>query len=76
MLRTISGSKWGGGDKRKMHDEDMHRLYSSGNIISVIRCRRMRREAHVARIKEMRKEHNFHRKTWKLEFIRRIKRRW
>jgi hypothetical protein len=34
----------------KLHNEDLHNLYSSPNIIKMIKSRRMRWAGHVARI--------------------------
>jgi hypothetical protein len=56
VLRGIFGTK---GDevtegRRKLHSEDLHNLYSSANIIRVIKSRRMRWAGHVAHITEMR----------------------
>ena len=34
---------------RKLHNEELHDLYSSPNIVSVIKPRRMRWARHVAR---------------------------
>jgi len=39
---------------RKLHNEDLHDLYSSPNIFWVIKKRRMRWARHVARMGEMR----------------------
>jgi hypothetical protein len=41
-------------DWRKMHSEELHNLYSSPNIIRVIKSRRMRWAGHVARMGENR----------------------
>jgi hypothetical protein len=38
------------GSRRKMHNEELHNLYSSPNIIRMIKSRRMRCAEHVARI--------------------------
>jgi hypothetical protein len=38
------------GDLRKLHDEELHNLYSSPNIITMIKSRRMRWAGHVARM--------------------------
>jgi hypothetical protein len=38
----------------KLHNEEFHNLYSSPNIIRVIKSRRMRRAGHVARKGEKR----------------------
>jgi hypothetical protein len=42
----------GGG--RKLHNEELHNLYTSSSIIRIIKSRRMRWEGHVARIGEKR----------------------
>jgi hypothetical protein len=39
---------------RKLHNEELHNLYSSPSIIGVIKSRRMRWAGHVARIEEKR----------------------
>jgi hypothetical protein len=41
--------KWGG-DWRKLRKEELHDLYSSPNIIIILKPRRMRRDGHVARM--------------------------
>jgi hypothetical protein len=38
------------GGWRKPHNEELHNLYSSPNIIGIINSRRMRRAGHVARM--------------------------
>jgi hypothetical protein len=52
---------WGGyldlkkeedGSWRKLHNDELHSLYSSPNIVRVIKSRRMRWAGHVARTKE------------------------
>jgi hypothetical protein len=49
VLRRIFGSKREeGGSWRKLHHDEPHGLYSSLNIISVIKSRRMRGAGHVA----------------------------
>jgi hypothetical protein len=40
------------GEWRKLHNEDLHILYSSPNIIRQIKSRRMRWAGHVARMGE------------------------
>jgi hypothetical protein len=51
MLRRIFGPKreedrsW-----RKLHNDQLHSLYSSPNIVRVIKSRRMRWAGHVARM--------------------------
>jgi hypothetical protein len=38
------------GDWRKLHNEELHNLYSSPNIIRMIKSRWMRRAGYVARM--------------------------
>jgi hypothetical protein len=38
------------GDWRKLHNEELHRLYSSPSIIRVIKSRRMRWAVYIARM--------------------------
>jgi hypothetical protein len=49
VLRRIFGPKEEEvvGGWRRMHNEDLHNLYSSPNIITVIKTRRMRWTGHV-----------------------------
>jgi hypothetical protein len=42
------------GGWRKLHDEELHDLYSSLSIITIIKSRRMRWAGHVARMREKR----------------------
>jgi hypothetical protein len=42
------------GDWRKLHNEELHNLYSSPNIIRMIKSWRMRWAGHVARMGETR----------------------
>jgi hypothetical protein len=44
MLRRIFGPKWDEvtGGSRKLHEEELHGLYSSPSIVRVIKARRMR----------------------------------
>jgi hypothetical protein len=61
VLRKTFGRKWeevaGGG--RRLHNEELHNLYASPNIIRVIKSRRRRWERHVARIGEIRNAYIF-----------------
>ena len=54
LLRRIFGSKRDEvtGDWRKLHKEELNDLYSSPNIVRVIKSRRMRWAGHVARMGE------------------------
>jgi len=38
------------GSWKKLHNDELHNLYSSPNIVTVIRSRRMRWAGHVARM--------------------------
>jgi hypothetical protein len=60
VLRKIYGPK---GDEvtggwRKLHNEELHGLYSSTSIVRVIKARRMRWAGHVARMGEVRDAYN------------------
>jgi hypothetical protein len=57
VLRRIFGPKRDEvtGEWRKLHNEELHILYSSPNIIRQIKSRRMRWAGHVARMVEERK---------------------
>jgi len=54
VLRRIFGPRRGGvtGEWRRLHNEELNDLYSSTNIVRVIKLRRMRWAGHVARINE------------------------
>jgi hypothetical protein len=57
VLRRIFGPKRDEvtGELRKLHNEELHSLYSSPNIIRQIKSRGMRWAGHVARMGEERK---------------------
>jgi hypothetical protein len=52
VLRRIFGLKRDEvtGEWRKLHNEELHDLYSLSSIIRIIKARRMRRAKHVARM--------------------------
>jgi hypothetical protein len=54
VLRRISGPKReeATGEGRRLHNEELNDLYSSPNIIRVIKSKRMRWAGHVARMAE------------------------
>jgi hypothetical protein len=55
VLRRIFGPKREEeGSQRKLHNDELHNLYSSPNIVRVIKSRRMRWSGHVARMGEER----------------------
>ena len=56
VLRRIFGPRRDEvtGDWRRLHNEEINDLYSSPNIVRVIKSRRMRWAGHVARISEER----------------------
>jgi hypothetical protein len=65
------------GGWRKLHNEELHNLYSSPSIIRMIKSRRMRWEGHVARTKGKRNAYRI--LVWKPEGKRplgRPRRRW
>jgi hypothetical protein len=55
VLRRIFGPKRDkvAGDWRKLHNEELHNLYSSPSIIRMIKSRRMKWAGHVAQVEEM-----------------------
>jgi hypothetical protein len=56
VLRRIFGPKRDGVTRwwRKLHNEELHNLYSSPNIIRIIKSRRIRWAGHVAQMGEKR----------------------
>jgi hypothetical protein len=60
VLRRIFGPKWDEvtGGWRKLHNEELHGLYSSLSIFRVIKTRRMRWAGHVACMGEVRGAYN------------------
>jgi hypothetical protein len=79
VLRRISGPKRDGVTEgwRKLHNEELHNLYSSPSIISIIKSRRMRWAGHVARMGEKRNVYRlFVGKSEGKRPLGRPKRRW
>jgi hypothetical protein len=79
VLRRIFGPKRDHvtGDWRKLHNEELHNLYSSPNIIRMIKSRRMRWAGHVGRMGERRNAYRI--LVWKPEGkgpLGRPRRRW
>jgi hypothetical protein len=56
VLRRIFGPKRDRvtGGWRKLHNEELHNLYSSPSIIRIIKLKRMRWAGHVTRMREKR----------------------
>jgi hypothetical protein len=46
------------GGSRRLHNEELHNLYASPNIIRVIKSERMKWAKHVACMREMRSAYN------------------
>ena len=54
------------GESRRLHDEELHSLYHSYNIVRVIKSRRLRWAGHVAKMEEGRSANkNFIRYTYR-----------
>jgi hypothetical protein len=60
MLRRIFGvsREEVAGGWRRLHNEELHNLYASPNIIKVIKSSGMRLSKHVARMEEIRNAYN------------------
>jgi hypothetical protein len=52
VLRIFGPEREEDGSWRKLHNDELHGLYSSPNIVRVIKSRRMRWAGHVARMGE------------------------
>jgi hypothetical protein len=52
VLRTFGHKREEDGSWRKLHNDELHSLYSSPNIVRVIKSRRMRWAGRVARMGE------------------------
>jgi hypothetical protein len=59
VFRRISGPKREeDGSWRKLHNDELHNLYSSSNVVREIKSRRMRWVVHVARMGKARGVYN------------------
>jgi hypothetical protein len=60
VVRRVFGPKKDevAGGWRRLHNEELHNLYASPDLIRVIKSRRLRWAVHVARIREMRNRYN------------------
>jgi hypothetical protein len=78
VLRKIFGPKREeDGSWRKLHNDELHSLYSSPNIVNVIKSRRMGLAGHVARMDRGRGVYGvFVRKPEGKRPLKRPKRRW
>jgi hypothetical protein len=54
MLRIFGPKREEDGSWRKLHNDELHNLYSSPNIVRAIKSRRMGWTGHVARMREWR----------------------
>ena len=59
VLKKIFGAKRDeiAGERRKLHNAELHALYSSPNIIRNLKSRRLRWAGHVARVEQSRNAH-------------------
>ena len=72
ILRRIFGPKRDESEEwRSLHNEELHSLYLSPNIVRVIKSRRLRWAGHVARMEESRSAFkNVYRHTYRKETFR------
>jgi hypothetical protein len=78
VLRIIFGPKRDEvmGGWRKLHNEELHNLYSSQSIIRIIKSRRMRWAGHVARMGEKRNVYRLLVGKPEGKRLGRLRRRW
>jgi hypothetical protein len=78
VLRRIFGPKRDEvtGGWRKLHNEELHNLYSSPSMIRIFKSRRMRWAGHVARIGERRNAYMMLVGKPELRLFGRPRRRW
>jgi hypothetical protein len=53
VLRIFGPKREEDGSCKKLHNDEIHSLYSSPNIVRVVKSRRIRWAGHVARIGEV-----------------------
>jgi hypothetical protein len=53
VLRIFGPKREEDGSWKKVHNDELHSLYSSPNIVRVIKSRRMRWDGHAARMGEV-----------------------
>ena len=63
------------GEWRRLHNEELHSLYRSPNIVRVIKSRRLRWAGNIARIEKVRSAFKIRAGTGK-KSLRRPRRRW
>jgi hypothetical protein len=75
VLRRIFGPKRDDvtGGWRKLHNEELHNLYSSPSIIRIIKSRRVRWEGHVTRMGRREMHINIGGKARRKEATRKLK---
>ena len=70
-MRIFGSKSDENGDWRRLHNEELHSLYSSPDIARMIKSRRLRWAGHVARMDESRSAFKiFNRYTYKKEIFR------
>jgi hypothetical protein len=78
-MRRINGPKMEGlkVDWREFHNQELHEIYSSPNVIMAVRSRRMRLAGHVAHMGRMRNVYDILvRKTVMKKPLRSPRHRW
>jgi hypothetical protein len=55
ILKRVFGPKRDEiGELRRLHNDELHSLYSSPNVVRVVKSRRLRRAGHIVRMEECR----------------------
>jgi hypothetical protein len=52
LRRIFAPKRDGNGERRRLHNAELHSLYRSPNIVRVFKSRRLRCAGHVARIED------------------------